>query len=123
MMGDLDINGMQNKLTDLRIILKYLSLDYFILNETKLDESIPNAPFALDGYEIRVRRDRNKLGRGLIEYFRNGLICKRIVKYEPKYSECICSETTSSKKKWIIFSIYRPPNVENLAGFFEEITM
>ena len=32
-----------------------------------------------------------------------GLICNRITKYEPKYSECICSEITFFKKKWIIF--------------------
>ena len=51
------------------------------------------------------------------------MICKRIAKYEPKYSECICSENTFSKKKWVIFSIYRPPNVENLTGFFEEMTI
>ena len=62
------INSMRNKLTDLKVILKYLSLDYFILSEMKLDESFPNAQFTLDGYEIRARRDRNKFGGGLIEY-------------------------------------------------------
>ena len=106
--GYLNINSLRNKLTDLKVILKYLSLDYFILSETKLDESFPNAQFTLDGYEIRARRDRNKFGGGLIEYVRKGLICKRTDKYEPKSNECICSEITFSKKKWVIFSIYRP---------------
>ena len=76
-----------------------------------------------DGYGIRARMGRNKFGGGLIEYVRKGLICKRIVKYEPKYSECICSEITFSKKKWVVFSIYRPPNVEYLTGFFEEMAI
>ena len=35
-------------------MLKYLSLDYFVLSETKLDESFPHAQFTLDGYEIRA---------------------------------------------------------------------
>ena len=51
------------------------------------------------------------------------MICKRIVKSELKYIKCICSEITLPKKKWVIFSIYRPANVENLKGFFEEMTI
>ena len=58
MIGYLNINNLRNKLTDLKVILKYLSLDYFILSETKLDESFLNAQFTLDGYEIRARRDK-----------------------------------------------------------------
>ena len=108
MIGYLNINSLRNKLKDLKVILKYLSLDYFILSETKLDESFPNAQFTLDGYEIRARRDINKFGGGLIESVRKGLICKRTAKYELKSNECICSEITFSKKKWVIFSIYRP---------------
>ena len=119
----LDINNLRNKSTDLRVIPKYLSLDYFVLSETKLDTSFPNAQFTSDGYKIRTRRDRNKFGGGLIEDVRKGLIGKRIAKYESKYGECICPEITFSKKKWVIFSIYRLPNVENLPGFFEEMTI
>ena len=58
MIGYLKINSMKNKLADLRVIQKYLSLDYLVLsNSTYL---------TLDGYEIRRRRDRNKFGEGLI---------------------------------------------------------
>ena len=96
--GYLNLSSLQNKLTDLRVILKYLSLDYLVLSETKLDESFPNVQFTLDRYKIRARRDRNTFGVGLIEYIRKSLICKRIVKYEPKHSECICSEITFSEK-------------------------
>ena len=65
----LNINSLQNKLTDLRVILKYLSLNYFVLSETKLNESFANAQFTLDGYEIRTGRDRNKFGGGLMSLF------------------------------------------------------
>ena len=110
MIGYLNINSLRNKLTDLRVILKYLSLDYFVLSEMKLDESFPNAQFTLGGYEIRARRDRNKFGGGLIQYVRKGLICKRTAKFDPKFNECICSEITFSK-------------IEKLTDFFEEMTM
>ena len=35
MIGYLNINSVRNKLIDLKVFLKYLSLDYFILSETK----------------------------------------------------------------------------------------
>ena len=120
--GYLNINSLRNKLTDLKVILKYLSLDYFILSETKLDESFLNAQFTLGGYEIRARRDRNKFVGSLSEYVRKGLTCNRTAKYEPKSNECVCSEITFSNKKSIIFIIYRPPNAENLTDFLEEMT-
>ena len=93
LIGYLNINSLKNKITDLRVIRKALSLDYLTLSETKIDESFPTSPqFNVEGYEIRARRDRDKYGGGLIEFGRRGLICKRLRDYEPKYSECLCSE-------------------------------
>ena len=117
----LNINSLRNKVIDLGEILKDLPLDYLVISETKLDGSFPSSQFKLNGYEIRARRGRHKHGGGLIEFVRQGLICKRLKKYEPNYSECICSEFTISKKKWICFSIYRPPSTENIKRFFEEM--
>ena len=48
--------------------MKDLSLTYFVISETKLDETFPSAQFNLDEYEIRARRDRNKFGGGLLEF-------------------------------------------------------
>ena len=50
-----------------------------------------------------------------------GLICKRLRDYEPKYSECLCSELTFTNKKWICFSIYRPPESSNLILKYENL--
>ena len=68
LLGYLNINSLRNKVTDLRIIFKDLSLDYFVLSETKLDESFPTAQFTLEGYEIRSRKDRDKYDGGIIEF-------------------------------------------------------
>ena len=91
------------------------------MNETKLDESFPNSQFKLRGYEVRAGRDRNKHEGELIEFVRQGFICRRLKKYEPNCSECICSEFAISKKKWICFSIYMPPSTGNIKTFFEEM--
>ena len=78
LIGYLNINSLRNKITDLRFIMKTLSLDYLILIETKIDEIFPTSQFNIEGYEIRARRDRDKFGGGLIEFARRGLICKRL---------------------------------------------
>ena len=122
LLGYLNINSLRNKVTYLRIIFKGLSLDYFVLSETKLDESFPIAQFTLERYEIRSRKNRDKYGGGLIEFVKTGFICKTIPEYTSDKIECIFSEFTISKSKWICFSIYRPPVSSNLTTFFEELT-
>ena len=118
----LNINSLRNKVTDLgEILLKDLPLDYIVISEIKLDESFPNSQFKLNGYEVRERRDIHKHRGGLFEFARQDFICKRLKKYEPNCSECICSEFTISKKKWICFSIYRPPSTGNIKTFVEEM--
>ena len=97
LLGYLKINSLRNKVTDLRINFKELSLDYFVLSETKLDESFPTAQFTLEGYEIRSRKDRDKYDGGLIEFVKNSLICKTIPEYTSDKIECICLEFTISK--------------------------
>ena len=123
LIGYLNINSLRNKISDLSVIMKTSSLDYFILIETKIDESFPTFQFNVEGYEIRARRDRDKYGRGLIEFVRRRLICKRLRDYEPKYNECLCSELTFTHKKWEGFSIYRSPASSNFSTFFEELTI
>ena len=118
----LNINSLRNKIIDLGDIMSYLSPDYLVLSETKLDDSFPSAQFSIPDYEIRARRDRHKNGGGLIEFVKKGLICKRLKNFETSASECIWSEITVSKRKWLCFSIYRPPYNENLDIFFEELT-
>ena len=92
------INSLRNKVIDLGEILKDLPLDYLVISKTRLNESFPNTQFKLNSYEVREKRERNKHGGWLIEFVRQGFICKRLKKYEPNCSESICSEFTISKK-------------------------
>ena len=118
----LNINSLRNKIIDVREVIGKVSLDYLVISETKLDESFPSVQFNISNYEIRNRRDRDKNGGGLIEFVRKGFITKRLKDYETQFCETICSEFTVSKKKWVCFSVYRPPSYNNLIIFFEELT-
>ena len=118
----LNINSLRNNIIDVREVTGKVSLDYFVISETKLDESFPSAQFNISNYEIRNRRDRDKNGGRLIEFVRKGFITKRLKDYETQICETICSEFTVSKKKWICFNVYRPPSYDNLIIFFEELT-
>ena len=73
------MNSVCNKIVDLQIIIQSIPLDYHLLSETKLDESFPNGEFNLDGYKIRVRRDRDKNGGDLIVFVRRGLFVKELM--------------------------------------------
>ena len=120
--GYLNTNSLRNKIHDL-ILTKIhdVTIDYFVISETKLDNSFPNAQLIISNYEIRAKRDRDRHEGGLIEFVRKGLTCKRLRKSESLNIEVICSEVTISNKNWVIFSIYRPPDYSNLLAFFKEL--
>ena len=99
LIGYLNINSIRNKISDIREVFGKLQLDYFVLSETKIDESFPSGQFNIHDYKIRNCRDRDKHGDGLIEFFRKGFITKRMKEYETNLSETICAEFTVSKKK------------------------
>ena len=123
MVGCLNINSLRNKIIDLREIISYLQLDYFVLSETKISDSFPSAQFDRSSYEIRAGRNRDGMGGGIINYVRKGVICKRLKDFETTISESICSELVISKEKWFCMCIYSPPNYNNSSNFFDEITL
>ena len=122
LIGYLNINSFRKKIVDVRKVFVKLQLDYFVLSETKLDDSFTSTQFYIGNFEIRNRRDRDKNGGGLTEFVRKGLIAKKIKEYETKVSETIASEFTISKKKWFCLGVYRPPTSNNLDIIFEELT-
>ena len=119
----MNINSLRHKISDLRILLHDLEPEYFVISETKLDDNFPSAQFAIENYEIRGRRDKDLTEvRGLIEFVKRGIICKRVKQFETVISESICSQITISKKKWFCMGIYRSPNVNNLNTSFKEVS-
>ena len=123
MIGYLNINSLRNKIIDLREVLKHISLDYFVLSETKLDNSFScTQQFQMSHYKRGARGDRSKYGDGLIEFVKKGLICKRLKTFETVNSDRTCSELTISNNKWICFSVYYHHSQGNLELFFDELS-
>ena len=73
-------------------MLHALQLEYFVISETKVDDSFSSAQVAIENYEITARRGRDGHGGGLIEFVKRGIICKRVKQFETVISESICSE-------------------------------
>ena len=96
--GYRDINSLRNKIIDVREVVEKLSLNYFVISETKLHESFPSVQFNISNYEIRNWRDRDKNGSGLIEFVRKGFMAKRLRDHETQICETICSQFTVSIK-------------------------
>ena len=118
----LNINSLRYKIVDLRHILEQTGIEIVAVSETKLSEEFPDSQFFIDGYTFPAyRRDRNSYGGGLIVFTRKDLITKRIIELESTEIEVICLELTIAKRKWAIFSVYRPPRSVNLASFFSEL--
>ena len=56
-----------------------------------------------------------------MKFVRKGLICKTITVPSDITSEIISSELTIIDKKWIVYSVYRPPKESNLITFFQDL--
>ena len=120
----LNVNHLRNKVSDIKDLTNRLFPTVLGIGETKLDTSFPNAPFCLDDYynPVDFRKDRTCNGGGLLVYIRKGTPCKRLKIFEEKGIESICFEISVKKRKWVIFSIYRPPYDQNLHQYFKYIS-
>ena len=113
----LNINSLRNKITDLRMIAERCLRDVLLIEETKLNSDFKTESFLINNYKSPIRLDRSEFGGGLMQYSRSGIICNRLPNFEVPSLELLCSELVVAKKKWIIYSIYRPPNA-SIETFF-----
>ena len=119
----LNINSIRNKIVDLRYVLAQTGIELLAVSETKFSENFPDAQFYVEGYNFPpYRRDRNSNGGGLMVFAKKDLITRRIKELKSTKIEIISLELTVSKRKWIIFSVYRPPKT-NIQTFFSELNI
>ena len=79
--------------------------------ETKFDSSFPNSQFAIDGFSVPFRCDRNRFGGGVLIYVRDDIPSMQVTKHKlPGDIEGIFVEINLRKTKWLIFGTYRPLN-------------
>ena len=111
LIGHLNINSLRNKMIDLREIMNETLPDILIITETKLDHTFTTAQFAVNDYFPPIRKDRNKHGGGILIFIRKGIHFKEKHELEPlEHYEGLSIELFVSRKRWIIFAIYRPPS-------------
>ena len=85
------------------------NLDVFLISETKIDSSFPEAQFLHDGYSKPHRKDRS-LGCGGLLIYVNDNISSGILNHHtiPDDVEIMCVEINLKKQKWITIGIYHP---------------
>ena len=110
--GQLNINSLRNKFEALKYIVSG-DLDILVVTESKLDESVPDNQFIMDGYSPPFRADRTAIGGGVIIYVRDDVPCTRLIAHpSPINLEDIFLEINLKKSKWLVFGAYNPKKTE-----------
>ena len=117
--GHLNINSLPGKFDQLRTLCGK-NIDILVLTETKLDSSFPNSQFAIDGFSVSFRCDRNRFGGGVLIHIRDDIPSKQVTKHKlPGDIEEVFVEINLRKTKWLIFGTYCPPN-QSAEYFFKQ---
>ena len=77
-----------------------------MISETKVDNSVPDGQFFLDGFGTPFRLDRNRNGGGIMLFIRNDIPAK-VVSTDDRPIESFYVELNFRKKKWLLNS-YNP---------------
>ena len=62
----MNVNSIRNKFFTIQELMKR-TFDIFLISETNIDDSFPNAQFKVEGYKS-FRKDRDAVGGGLLFY-------------------------------------------------------
>ena len=106
--GHLNINSLPNKSGIMDIVANDLNI--FLISETKIDSSFPDAQFSYKGFTKPHRKDRTLGGGGLLMYVNENIPSRTL--HEPSIPddiEILCVEINLRKQKWVLLGIYRPP--------------
>ena len=76
MIAHLNIDSVQNKLDDLKLLKRELKSQVIFLSETKIDSSYKDDQFSMRGYNM-FRKDRKKGGGGLMAFISTNILHPR----------------------------------------------
>ena len=95
-MGHLNIQGLQNKLDQLKLMLNSEENDIHLLgiSETKLKSLHPDNAFIENKYQLFKKdrvltQERQEKGGGLLVFVKNGIKCERRKDLETDEVECL----------------------------------
>ena len=117
--GHLNVNSIRNKFVSIQELIKR-TFDIFLISETKIDDSFPNAQFKIEGYKT-FRKDRDAFGGGLLFYVNEKLNCRSLESCLPNtIIEILPLELRLLNSKWLILGTYKPPS-QNEPTYVSEI--
>lgn len=118
----ININGLVNKIDEVRLLLDETKLDIFAITETHLSKFTTDNEIDINGYHI-IRRDRigksNHWGGTIIYY--HHLLNLHEINIENNDLEAIWTEILLKSQKIIIGCVYRPPNDKHFVKRFRVI--
>lgn len=136
-MGHINIQGVSNKIDQVRLLLESDKNQIHVLglSESKLNAMHPDSAFEINGFQKPFRKDREiNSGGGILVYVKDGICASRRTDLEYKNLECVWVEIKPIKSKsFLVGNIYRPPNstiqwntifeecIENVLGEDKEI--
>ena len=103
--GEINVNGINGKIDALRVLVTG-NIDLLVIIESKLDESFTSAQFAIDGFSMPFRCDRNRLGGGILVYVREDLASKELKSHNVQNLEGIFIELNLRSRRWLLFAGY-----------------
>lgn len=107
----MNINSIQNKFDDLKILNRELKSHIIFLTETKIDSSYPSSQFQLEGY-LSYRKDRAKGRGGLMAYLSSKIISQQMkLPKQYKLIEVLAIKAMINNNDVLFVGIYRPPKV------------
>ena len=119
--GHLNINSLRYKFESLKLLIKG-NLDIIVITESKLDATFTPQQFAIEGYTLPYRYDRDKGGGGGVMIYVREDIPSRVLTNHPgdKNIEGIFLEINLRKTKWLLFGGYNH-NKLNTVNFLNKV--
>ena len=101
--GHLNVNSIRNKFASIQELIKR-TFDIFLISETKIDGSFPNAQFKIEGYRKRsFRKDRDAFGGGHLFYVNQKLNWRSLESCLPNtIIEILSLELRLLNSKWYL---------------------
>ena len=91
------------------------------MSDNWITESFPIQQFAIEGFSLPYRCDRNEKGGRVMIYVREDIPCRELTTLPPSSNfEGIFLEINLRKTKWLVFGGYNnnKPNIDNFLGNF-----
>ena len=101
------------RLEALSSVAQTLSVNYIVINESKLDQTIPNNLISIANFHDPIRSDRNRHGGGCLIYISSNLTFKHQTQLQSKHYEHLWVDIKVKNKLYSINALYRPPNETN----------